>query len=282
MARMPAARWRPLPENASQRAITPTQLIIHSAVDSPGPTDLRRYFNQPGVNVESTFWVDRDGTIDQLMDSEVQADANRWANRRAISVETEDEGDPDRIPWTPEQVNSLIRIAHWVNTTHQIPLTLCPDPRAPGVGWHSMWNWPDDPTGQTGRWVVSEWTSARGKTCPGKVRIRQLIGEIMPALQRGTPPMPTNELADSTRELQQILVSWGAKIAVDGDPGIQTLRSSINLLRHLAEQVRVTEAKLTAATTAAGQGDAETQRHAEAYRELLTAARAFRRLLGTP
>ena len=171
MARCSFARWRPIPENSTQPRITPTQAILHSAVDSPSLlTSLFGFFSRKDVTVESHFHVLVDGTIEQYMDTNVRADANRYANVRAVSIETEDNGDPDNSPWTPAQIGSILRLLRWLHETHGIPLVVCPAWDKPGVGWHSMWGAP------------SNWTPARGKTCPGRIRIRQIHSDILPAL----------------------------------------------------------------------------------------------------
>jgi len=202
MARMPGAAWDPLPENAYQAAIRPTQVIYHTAVDAPGHTQLKRYFARADVHVESHFWVTLDGKIVQMMDSEVRADANYRANRRpdgtgAISVETEDEGDPEGVPWTTAQLASLGLIARWANTEHGIPLTVCTGPSDPGQGYHAMWGAPSD------------WTPSRGKTCPGSTRIRQFDSILLPRLQEAamsTNPMNLNQAEALTEALYEGLL----------------------------------------------------------------------------
>lgn len=171
MSLMPGATLQLLPENETQGAIEPTQLILHTAVDAPGPTRLAHYFARTDVTVESHFWIPLDGEIIQMMDTNVRADANYHANGRAISIETEDEGDPEGIPWTDAQIDSIIVIILWANEEHDIPLVKCATDTSPGLGYHAMWGAP------------SEWTPARGKTCPGSTRIAQFNDTILPRLQ---------------------------------------------------------------------------------------------------
>lgn len=180
MARCPFAVWRPLIENQTQGDITPTQVILHSAVDAPGPTSLFGYFNRADITVESHFYVRNDGTIEQYLDTTVRADANRYANPRAISIETEDDGDPNQRPWNAAQVASIIRLVEWLCDTHGIPKVQCPAWDKPGIGWHSMWGAP------------SNWTPARGKTCPGTARIPQ-AREIIARLGAGATTTATEE-----------------------------------------------------------------------------------------
>jgi hypothetical protein len=175
---MPDVVWDPLPENRTEPYINPSQIIIHTAVD--GNLNIPDYFRRRDVYVESHFWITRDGRITQMMDTHRQADANYRANYSAISVETEDDGDPEGIPWTNAQIGSLVRVIQWASATHGIPIERCRSSTAPGVGWHSMWSYPTDPINLRGRPVASPWTTALGKTCPGRTRIRQLVETVLP------------------------------------------------------------------------------------------------------
>lgn len=175
MSRYPGATWRPLTENATQRKIKPTQLIFHSAV-SKGES-LFKFFEQKGVVVESHFYVQDDGDVEQYMDSHVQADANYKANPRAISVETWDNGDPDHIPWNSAQLYRLAEIAAWAHLEDDIPLVLAPAHDAPGMGGHT-----DYP----------QWSNVSGKTCPGLARRRQVktVIAMAKAMVDGHIPLP--------------------------------------------------------------------------------------------
>lgn len=205
MAIMPGVTWRPLKENATQARIKPTQIIYHTAVDQPGPTRLPDYFDRTDVTVESHFWIPLDGEIVQMMDTEVRADANRFANDSAISIETEDEGDPVGFPWTEAQLAALVRVAVWANKVHGIPLTICQSPTGPGQGFHSMWGAP------------SAWTPSRGKTCPGPTRIRQFHEELLPRLARATTPQEANAVNKSAAD-QLAEALYGALLLRAADP----------------------------------------------------------------
>jgi hypothetical protein len=182
MARFNLAAWIPLPENETQRALNPTQFIVHTAVDHPGPTNLFGFFKRTDVTVESHWWLRMDGTLEQFIDTNVEAHANLKGNRFALSVETEDEGSPATTPWSPEQVDTLVELLVFVNREHGIPLQIMTDWASPGVGWHSMWGFVDG-VNLTGGYLVSPWTNSRGKTCPGKLRIQQFINDVLPRAQ---------------------------------------------------------------------------------------------------
>ena len=170
-----------LPEWNSQARITPVLIIDHSQVGS----SLGTYFyfrDQTGI--ESHFSVrgrrsgSQDGHIWQFMNTDRVAEANRQANRfpngtGAISIETEDDGDPDHQPWTPRQLASLKWLHNKLVRTHPtIPrrrASSATGAGARGLGYHTMFGAP------------SPWTPA-SKTCPGKpVRVRQWNNELLPA-----------------------------------------------------------------------------------------------------
>ena len=186
--RYPHAVWRPLPENATQRKITPTQVIVHTAVDSPAASSLFPYFSRGDVGAESHFFVKRDGIVEQYMSTTVMANANRTADVRAVSIETEDDGNPEGLPWTEPQLQALIDLIGWLCDTHSIPRSLCGAHDWPGIGWHSMFGFIDPIAQRTP--INNPWSSFKGKTCPGKTRIRQLLDVVLPALTYVPPAAP--------------------------------------------------------------------------------------------
>lgn len=174
MGRIAGTIWRPLPENETQPLIRPTQWIVHTAVDGPGPTNLGDYFHRADVNLESHTWLRWD-RHEQLMDTERRADANYLANRRpdgtgAVSTETEDDGTPVERPWNAYQLGELIRTGVELHRMHGIPAVLAPAWDAPGMGYHSLY--------------PQHWTNVAGKTCPGSTRIKQFKDIVLPGIQR--------------------------------------------------------------------------------------------------
>lgn len=162
-------------------------------MDAPGPTSLYGYFGRADVSVESHFFVRLDGTIEQYIDTNVRADANRYANVRAVSIETEDEGNPNQRPWSQAQQDALVRLMDWLCEVHSVPRKQCPAWDAPGIGWHSMWGAP------------SNWTPATGKTCPGNARIPQCFDLIrrVAALENGGPLMALSD-AEQAELLERV------------------------------------------------------------------------------
>jgi N-acetyl-anhydromuramyl-L-alanine amidase AmpD len=63
------------------------------------------------------------------MDTGRRADANLDANAFAISIETEDNGDPDNFPWSRAQLDSLRWLHAKLRAVHPtIPRRRCPGP----------------------------------------------------------------------------------------------------------------------------------------------------------
>lgn len=195
MARCPFAKQRILsPENANAAKIVPRSVILHTAVDGVGPTDLATYFDGEAIGAESTFFVHMDGSIDQMMDTEKEADANGIADKWAISVETEDDSarrGSDILPWTAAQVEALIRLIDWCCTTHNIPRKRCTSSRLPGasgIGYHSQpMRERFDGTSH------NPWTAFQGKSCPGDKRVAQYPGIVSRVATLTQPPTPEED-----------------------------------------------------------------------------------------
>jgi hypothetical protein len=205
MAICPFAEWRPLPQNSKQARINPRSVILHSAVDGKA-SDLWSFFSRNSL--ESHFYVRADGHIVQYIDTQIRADANYKANAFAVSIETDDNGHPDVEPWSGAQVLALIKLVAWVCDTHGIPKAACPAWDKAGVGWHSMWGAP------------SQWTPARGKTCPGAARIAQIKTRILPGLKHvPVGPLPAS-IASEVSFIQKMNAAASAKpVLRRGDSG---------------------------------------------------------------
>lgn len=184
MARIPGVIWRPIRENSTQPAIRPTQWILHTFVDAPGPTNMAGYFDRPDITLESHTvlgWAKHE----QLIDTSRSADANYKANRRpdgtgAVSTETEDDGKPVENPWNSYQVTELIRTGVELHRLHGIPARLPRTHDDPGMGYHSLF--------------PGVWSNVRGKTCPGATRIRQFKEIVLPEIQRLILPSPIKKV----------------------------------------------------------------------------------------
>lgn len=212
---------------------------LHVAVSEAD--SLFGYFSRSDVGVVSHFYVRRDGTVEQYVDTRYQAAADLDGNDASISVETEGGvHNAQGEPWSAAQLASLAKIFAWAVEVHGIPARLAENslPGAPsrGLSWHRLGV---DP------WRVSggmRYSKSRGKICPGDAKISQIPG-ILAAATTGQvvsplPPAPSpspaptpepvrNYLIHGDRgarvtELQQLLKSVGYGIAADGIYGNAT------------------------------------------------------------
>ncbi len=142
-------------------------VCLHVAV-SEG-SSLYGYFSN--ASVCSHFYVRKDGTIEQYVDTKYQAPANLQGNKSLISVETQGGvRNADTEPWTAAQVEALAKICAWASKTHGIPLIQMPNskPSSVGVGYHKLGV---DPYRVDGG---ERWSNAYGKVCPGGGKIKQI------------------------------------------------------------------------------------------------------------
>ncbi|MFI9721536.1 peptidoglycan-binding protein [Streptomyces sp. NPDC052396] len=181
MAWYPNAKKMELqPESDAQPAIRPTQVIFHSIAAPWTPERTYEYWRD-STNLESHFGVGFDGRIAQYIGTETRADSNMHANRRsdgsgAVSVETASNMDATD-EWTPEQVNTLIKLGVWMHERHGVPLRICRWASDPGFGVHRMF---------------SDWSDG-GTECPGDARAAQFRNEVFPGIVKaagGKAPDP--------------------------------------------------------------------------------------------
>ena len=198
--RYPPAEWRPLPENATEPRITPRTFVFHSIVGSA--EGAYGYFLN-STDLESHFIMRKNGSVIQLIDTDRQADAQFRANDWAISVETEDNGNPDKDPWTPEQLASLVDLALWASEVHGIPRREVRHWMDSGFGYHSMF---------TGLW------SPVSKTCPGIIRRVQYREILLPAIIAGTPLTPEEAAMFVNYGDEGRQVRYWQRVILDIDP----------------------------------------------------------------
>ncbi len=179
MALCPFAEKKILPENSSQRAITPRAVVLHSAA---GKGSLYRFFLNSS-NLESHFWVAESGRIEQYIDTGKRADANLNANNFAVSIETESTVAATER-WNPAQAAAIVKLVAWICDTHNIPKKQIENATGSGIGWHIMFGAP------------GPWTPV-AKSCPGPARVKQARDEIIPAVAKGSAPKPIGELTVS-------------------------------------------------------------------------------------
>ncbi|WP_079198266.1 N-acetylmuramoyl-L-alanine amidase [Streptomyces sp. CB03911] len=182
-----AERMELQPESDDQPAIVPTQLIAHSIAAPWTPQRIFEYWRD-STNLESHFGLGYDGAIAQYIGTQTKADANMYANRRpdgtgAVSIETASNLQ-HTDPWTPEQVEALIRLGVWLHQQHGIPLRICRSWDDPGYGYHRLF---------------AEWSDG-GTACPGDARVQQFKDRVFPGIVARAsgqlPPAPNASQED--------------------------------------------------------------------------------------
>jgi N-acetylmuramoyl-L-alanine amidase len=207
-----------LPEWNRQPRITPTTIIDHSIV---GSALGAWYYFRDQTGIESHFIVrgrpsgSADGQIWQLMDTGRQADANLDANAFAISIETEDNGDPNNFPWSRAQLESLRWLHAKLRAVHPtIPRRRCPSPRGGGLGYHSMWGSP------------SPWTPVAGKllaldtlvpTPDGLLALREIRVGATVFDERGEPCTVTGTYDDLPERAWRVVFDDGLEVLAGGE-----------------------------------------------------------------
>lgn len=235
MARVPFAKWGPIAENATQPRIVPTQVILHTAVDAPGETDLHGYFNRDDVKVESHFFVQLDGDLCQYLDTTRRADAQYSANGRAISIETEDDGT--LAPWTVEQIRTIKRLGDYLMREHKgILRRVAPAHDLPGWGYHSLF---------------SEWNRSN-HSCPGGPRIHQFQTDLTMWL-RGAPARVEEEIMASLADVEKMF----RKVLNEGTGKGQTTWSGTSAATLATAQSTYNKANQTLAAVRAQSLDVE-------------------------
>jgi hypothetical protein len=131
-------------------------LILHTAVttatDLPFPDSSR-----PGVGVH--FYLLKDGSLHQYLDTDRQTghawDANSWA----IGMESQDSGSSaDPGLWTPNQLDTIDRLCR----TLGIPAQALKEGPSSGVGYHRQFD---------------SWNQSH-HSCPGDAKVAQVAGII--------------------------------------------------------------------------------------------------------
>jgi hypothetical protein len=221
---------RPLPEAQSQPRITPRVVIVHTMDGTLLGTDSlfrnqSRFESHFGIG-GPTDGADLDGVIFQWMDTDRRADANRKANAFAVSIETSDGGDPSR-PWSPKQLDALIRLIGALCDYHRIPRRICDRADGSGLGWHVMFGAP------------GPWTPV-AKTCPGPVRIKQLKNTVFPAVMGHKAPSITmapeeDMTGEQARQLEAIFKGLTVQ-------GTSSPEETVNLM---FDRIKKIEAALT-------------------------------------
>ena len=170
MSWVPFARAEPVPSHSG--AMSAHQgLVLHVQV---GNGDCYGEFSVPANQASSTWWVAKDGTLVQYVDSDMAAWTEAAGNFTWDSVETE--GLPSES-LTNAQILTLARLYVWGHQTYGWPLKNAETPQDTGFGWHGMGG--------------VAWGGHFG--CPGDLRKAQRAAILYVASLVLNPPVPFKE-----------------------------------------------------------------------------------------
>lgn len=165
MALCPFAVHKIINPGSNDPKITARAICLHVAVSEA--SSLYDYFNGPSGGIESHFYIQRDGGIEQYRDTAYQADAQYDANDFAISFESQGMGDGE---WTDAQIASIKKLILWCHSEHpDIQLQKIQNWNGSGIGYHAQF---------------FEWDRS-GHSCPGPDRVKQYDNIIVPWLNAG-------------------------------------------------------------------------------------------------
>ena len=198
MAIYSEAIWKPVSwanRPVQARGREANVLILHVAV-SEAPS-LQGFFEGSIKNapVCSHFYVRRDGTVEQYIDTKYISAADNQAGARSIAVETQGGvKNANKEKWTKAQVTALAGIAKWAKETHGIPLVIPVDSAnsSAGVAWHRL-GIQGNFKGQDAKYAFvrgESWSGSYGKICPGLGKIKQVPEIVKLAAKGATPEKP--------------------------------------------------------------------------------------------
>lgn len=260
MARFPGAIWKPITANKGRDRLTVhNRMNLHVAV-SEG-SSLHAYFNKSGIP-DSHFYVRRDGTVEQYVDTSMQAFADLEGNDATISVETQGMGPGT---WTSQQCETLARLYAWAVQTHGLERKMAASSQigtpSRGLSWHRLGcdgNFPSLPSilaGRGQRGGGMHYSRSLGKVCPGDDRIKQIpsIFARAEAILDGdtTPAKPQEEDVSLTQaEKAQLSRTDSVLQTRIGDIGTEEGLTIPQAIERLLIVTRRTEARVIAAQAA--------------------------------
>lgn len=127
MARYPGAIWHPSTIHHGDRPLTKGIVIHWTAGHKTGDVATL-----DGPNVDVQFYVTKDGSVYQFLDSDSQAwHAMHTANTYCVGIEHEGSGEP----WTAAQLQASAKLSRWLCDQYKIPIAHVDPP----ASWHGLY-----------------------------------------------------------------------------------------------------------------------------------------------
>lgn len=191
MAIYPKAKKKLIPKWNKVRMTNYRRMNLHVAVSEA--TSLYNMFSRSN-SACSHFYVAKDGSVEQYIDTRYRSASDYHGNDSTISVETQGGvRNPEGEPWTDAQFNSLVSLWIWARDTHnlknQVAINTQSNANSMGLSWHRL-GVEGNFSGRKGILSTSykaggiRYSLARGKICPGDAKILQ-IPQIFKAANEG-------------------------------------------------------------------------------------------------
>ena len=171
----PGAVWKPVPSHSGAMNAH-TGLVLHVQQGDNSPYG---WFSVPEHKASSHWWVAKDGTLEQYVDSDDTAWAQAAGNGTWNSVETE---GYDAEPLTTAQVQTLAHLYAWGHKVYAWPLVVSESVTTAGFGWHGMGG--------------LSWGGHLG--CPGDIRKAQRATILYLTTLTLAPPQGVPDMDDLT------------------------------------------------------------------------------------
>lgn len=229
----PFLKVRYISTHGKRPANTPRLIILHTNAGASSSTGANLWsFVEGQLAAGNTgvtqphYQCDLDGTLWRFLDESEKGVASYRAEGFCISIETQDYGSKQSSievqPWTPAQIESLARVCADAHVRWGVPLRWADAWDGSGIGHHTMWGAP------------SNWTTVRGKTCPGAARKAQVPQIIARAIELVTPlpppPPPPLPFGDDDM-IALIRHSSGAVVATNGTSSRGMTQETLNWIR---------------------------------------------------
>ena len=160
------------------------RMNLHVAVSER--VSLHSMFSNSGIAC-SHFYVAKDGTVEQYIDTKYRSASDMNGNDSTISVETQGGlGNSSKLnaeKWTDAQFNALVKLWKWARDTHNIKNQVAKNTQtndnSAGLSWHRL-GVQGNFAGRKGILSTSyklggiKYSSAAGKECPGDAKILQI------------------------------------------------------------------------------------------------------------
>lgn len=134
MARMPGAKWRPIPRNYTDGGQESVRgVVVHIMAGTYNGTDS--WFRNPAARASSHFGTSKAGALCQWVDTADRAWAQADGNRDWLSVENEGKGGDEL---TDAQLDRCAEVLAWAHDKYGVPLKVADGPSDRGLGYHAM------------------------------------------------------------------------------------------------------------------------------------------------